>query len=542
MLYDCIRIPCGRAYEHVVRFAASGDGPFHTLVKVLLFLTVYPLIYVCIRLDRTWYVQQAVGPKGRIVPNPLIPFPRRPREIRENPKWLFDRLVALSPEVFRPAVAAAGIAGPTKIVFSDAATFAPLDTEPGKNEAVIRVVFKFCVLPAKTKGPSAVVGSRAAEHSLDVFVKTPSVREFSLSLKALASTFGIQPKEVIWYEQLMKAGDGSLPFPLPVPGAVLAEYARLFDTYIVVTHTAGAANGTPAVFKAIPDWRMHDLRKARHMLAAVAAFHAANWDLRRPSPARCFDFDKYFPGEMRTSTAWVSGGMSLFFSKRATPALKEVWPAITRRLQTEPLVMSHGDYRPGNMLWNTASAEDGPLDLVVCDMELANVTPYGWDASYMLYIGLPVDLRREHETALFGEYLTALTAALRQARRATGGAKTAETSAESGTYPVAAGSAAAATLHQLFGLTLFFYGWTLAVLGEMPDSDDKNGPSIQGNTFEDGKAWHDRMVAMHGDLVGPSAAPGQRAALAAELGLPEGVMQTFYSDGMVLLRAREPEQ
>ncbi len=529
MLFDLFRIPCGKAYEHVARFAASGDGPLFTFVKIVMLVTVYPFIYLCIYLDRKWCVHQSAAPKGRKQRlNPLIPFPRRPIEVREHPTWLFERLVSQSPGVFRSAIVASGIQGPTKIVFSDAVTYSPLDTEPDKNKAVIRIVYKFFVLPAKEK---VAVENKAKEHALDVFLKTPSVREFSVSLKALAATFSILPREVVWYRKLMLAHEGqNEPFPLPVPGAIFTEYARLFDTYIVATHTAGGANGKASVYRAIPDWRMNDLRKARHMLAVIATFHAANWDLRQPAkvgPSRSsFDFHKYFPAEMRNATAFVSAGMSVFFEKRATASFKQLWPAIARRLQGEPLVMSHGDFRPGNMLWNTATPD--VLDIVVCDMELATVTSYGWDASYMMYIGLPVGLRREHEAALFTEYLTALHAAL---RTRTSGAK----QQVGGTaWPAAPGSAAATTLHQLFGLALFFYGWTLAVLGEMPSAEDK---SLQGNTNEDAKAWHDRMLAMLGDLVGPLAAAGRRAGLAAELGVPERVLEEFFEDGTKMLNA-----
>eukprot|EP00658_Telonema_sp_P-2_P039336 TRINITY_DN28149_c0_g1_i1.p1 TRINITY_DN28149_c0_g1~~TRINITY_DN28149_c0_g1_i1.p1 ORF type:complete len:144 (-),score=41.72 TRINITY_DN28149_c0_g1_i1:56-487(-) len=111
--------------------------------------------------------------------------------------------------------------------------------------------------------------------------------------------------------------------------------------------------------------------------------------------------------------------MSLFFEKRATPTMKVVWKGLTDRLQKEPLVMSHGDYRPGNMLWKPddevspagvgkgADQEQYP-DMVATDLELCAVTPYMWDATYALFVGLPVDVRREHEGTLIKEYVCLL--------------------------------------------------------------------------------------------------------------------------------------
>jgi hypothetical protein len=517
-MFGLIGALCGKAYERVAYVAASSSGLLSSLLKVMMFLTVYPCCYLCILLDRRLYVRQKTLPGRPLTRNPLIRFPRRPREVREDPKVLFDILVANVPHVF--AQPSSGIHGPTKIVFADASTFAPLDTEPDKNEAVIRIVYKYYILPAgRQKG---AVGSAADIYALDIFLKTPSVREFSVSLKALSATFSILPKEVIWFSKFMPAAtaDGT-PFPLPVPAPVYAEYARLFDTYITVTRTvAGSGSG---LYKAIPDWRMEDIRKARHMMRVIGAFHAATWDIRGSKEPRTLGFfQRYFPGELRSSVNWIDGGMSLFFAKRATPSMKKVWAALSGRLQKEPLVMSHGDFRPGNMLWNSAEEK---LDLVVTDMELATVTPYMWDASYMMFIGLPVGTRREQQAALLSDYLTELHAALKKTRK--GG------SAE----PAAPGSAAATSLHQLLGLALFFYGWTLAVLGEMPDANAKQ-VSIQGNTSQDGNAWHERVVAMTEDLAGPTSTAESRAKLCAELGIVEAVLAEFYNDGMALLHAR----
>ena len=418
------------------------------------------------------------------------------------------------------------------------------------------MVFKFYILPQL----HGRVGNAAQEHVLDVFVKTPSVREFSISLKALSSTYNVLAKEVIVYSKLVptlssdvvakKNSNSSGSFPLPLPSPIYAEWSRIFECYIVVTRTILSPSGAP--YTAIPDWRMRDIGKMRHMMRVIAKFHAATWELKT-KPVQ-FDFASYFPGEVRSAVAWVNGGMCLFFDKKASPAMKTVWAKITQRLQREPLVMSHGDYRPGNMLWKTVGCEDKPTsspnkssksiapppaegifpDMVATDLELAVVTPYMWDASYAIYIGLPIDLRREHEMSLLTEYTTELVACLKADGRSTCAA-------------VAPGSSEAVALHRVLGLALIFYGWTLAVLGEMPSTEQD--ASIQGNTAEDGNAWQERMVAMLGDLVGDSTPIGIRSQVAQELGLAtastslEGdpamqTLRTFWKDVDALLHAR----
>jgi hypothetical protein len=73
-----------------------------------------------------------------------------------------------------------------------------------------------------------------------------------------------------------------------------------------------------------------------------------------------------------------------------------------------PRAVQHGDYRLDNMLFGTAA---GGVPLAVVDWQTVVWGPPGFDASYFLGAGLPVEERRRHERTLLRRYHDALGAA-----------------------------------------------------------------------------------------------------------------------------------
>ncbi len=76
--------------------------------------------------------------------------------------------------------------------------------------------------------------------------------------------------------------------------------------------------------------------------------------------------------------------------------------------RSQPITVTHGDYRLDNMLWGTPAG--GP-PLAVVDWQTCTTGPALTDASYFIGAGLQIEDRRKHEEDLVREYHRGLVAA-----------------------------------------------------------------------------------------------------------------------------------
>lgn len=148
--------------------------------------------------------------------------------------------------------------------------------------------------------------------------------------------------------------------------------------------------------------------EARLALTELAALHAPRWgdaslaDLewlsrRAPGDAEQLQgmYQLLFPGFVARYGSRLAAD-ELALAERLGGVLV---PWIERR--TDPLTVTHGDYRLDNMMFGTA---EGGYPLAVVDWQTPGEGPGAADLSYFLGAGLSIPNRRAHERELVGTY------------------------------------------------------------------------------------------------------------------------------------------
>lgn len=224
------------------------------------------------------------------------------------------------------------------------------------------------------------------------------------------------------------------------------------------------------------------------MLRGIAPLHAAFWGPRAGAAGGA----SAFLGPQR-AVPWIDGLVRLYLSPADPAWFRPVWDGVCRWLAPLPACVSHGDFRPGNMLFHRATGA-----AVFTDWEALAVTPFLWDFTYATVLGMEPAVRRAEHAGLLALYLDELAGALRRAG---------EGAAADALPPLAVCESAVTALC----IAIFYFGWMLSKMGGI------GGP--QGNTDADCEAWQERGAA----ILERTAGAGQ-AACAAALGVDEGAV------------------
>ena len=350
-----------------------------------------------------------------------------------------------------------------------------IDAEPGKDKMANKFTVTFQV-------------GGGAEQSINVFVKATSERAVHLLLKVYGSVLTAETREGGLYRRVQS---GLLKLPLSVPPLLHESWSRWFHKSFVVLELMPETHATR------PDWMAIGVAHAEAIIDDIARMHAKYWrcsaNIYSPEDV---SFVYYGPG-----LSWISF-VELWLKPGKSPAwATTLWAALRKHFDADPrMTFSHGDCRPGNLLFSAAGASSGKsnsgMNVTFTDWEACAVTPVMWDCYYMLVMGLPVDVRRASQPALLARYQSVL---LRHG------------------VP-----AADCTLPQLdtdcllLGLVLSFYGWGLVHAQGVGE--------VQGNSKEDCNAWGERLRAARLD------AQPRAEEVCKLLGVPRTALDPCFSD------------
>ena len=184
------------AWAHPDNYATPIGRAFAKLVWISILVTVFPVVFGCIYLDRcaSW--------------NPFVAFPRNTKEARQRPERLFRYLRG------RGVVPASA----TLITLRDSGSGSEM--EPDKNVSVLRTTIVF-----RTE-------EGGAKTEIEVFIKMATERPWPTWIRAFGSAFGTMSKEVGFHSEIVPS---LRPFPVSVPECLCADWSRLFDRAITVS-------------------------------------------------------------------------------------------------------------------------------------------------------------------------------------------------------------------------------------------------------------------------------------------------------------------
>jgi len=385
-----------------------------TIAKILslaLLLTVYPVIYLFMWIDR------------RLSWNPFVRFPRTTQEAIARPQLLFRKI---APRIL-----------PVDSKFVDFKALGGSKHEPGKDKALCRGIYTY------------LDGVEKTQKSIDIFIKMPTARGHKASFRALMAVFCVRNKEVDFYETIMPGLGHDL---LPVPRGIYAEWNRFFDRSVIVTWTMNTER-----MRSIADWQGVSVCQARRLITTAARLHAKTWGGNAP----CLQWI-----QERVSTEWLDGAVHMIAQGPGRKSLigheyvMLVWEGIKKRCLRDPVCLSHGDCRPGNMLY-----EVGDISVTLTDWEAVSITPFMWDCCYTIHLGLSVADRRAHERDLIKDYLACLNSL--------------------GVQDVPRFDEAY-RLYKLMAIVIKYFGWILGYIGGVGEK--------QGNSDDDMIAWGERLV------------------------------------------------
>lgn len=198
-------------------------------------------------------------------------------------------------------------------------------------------------------------------------------------------------REVKFYQRF---GSGK---PLPIPSV---RFAAIDE----VTHDFALIMGDFPSHRVGNQLEPATLAQARLAMGAAAQIHAAWWGSEE------LDTHFWLNGAQSAPTMNVDGLFNMlwpgFCARYADRINEQILAAgksylgrindwIARR--TGPRCLTHGDFRPDNMLFNESDPND---PIVIVDWQTAGVGNGATDIAYYLGTAVSPDMRREHERAL----------------------------------------------------------------------------------------------------------------------------------------------
>ncbi len=319
--------------------------------------------------------------------NPFLGFPRDAREIYNNPQRFFRLLQGAS----------AGRV-PAHAVFVALVPGGTLTAEPDKNTSIAKMILTF------------TVGGGRNPVSLHLFVKFQTSRGTPSWVKALFSAYSSCHNEREFYASGLYA-----QVPMATPTPIASWFSRPFHRVLTVLELI--PEGTTMI---VPDHQGATIPQMTDLLCHAARMHARFWRQHEgprssvlaatAGAASAWDRSKDPTGHIvaRHGLEWVSS-IDLFAASHKEVWFAPVWTALKAHYAAYPkMTLSHGDCRPGNMLFHPRSKTESGHDIIFSDWEAVSYTPHMWDVAYATCIGLHVDTRRKNQTVLVDAYLAEL--------------------------------------------------------------------------------------------------------------------------------------
>ena len=227
------------------------------------------------------------------------------------------------------------------------------------------------------------------------------------------------------------------------------------------------------------------------MLRGIAPLHARFWGPRAGAAGGPSSFLTQQRG-----VSWIDGLVRLCMAPASAPPwFGPVWDGLCRWLAPLPVCVSHGDFRPGNMLFHRSTGA-----VIFTDWEALSCVPFLWDFTYATVLGQAPAARRAGLSELLAAYLAELAAALRAAG---------DSAAADALPPQEVCESAVTALC----IVIFYYGWALTKMGQA------GGP--QGNSEADCAAWQERGAA----ILDRTASPAQASHAAQALGIDARLLE-----------------
>ena len=209
----------------------------------------------------------------------------------------------------------------------------------------------------------------------DLVVKYLSARNEPLLLSSLKSAVerGMN-REVEFYRRL------AAEIPFVMPECLVAEWIPALYRGILVLE------------RIFPDSRVQDHvgctpDQSATVLDNIARMHARFWNRLADGPSTRWLLDRH-PLDCYWFLKYLSWRES---------ACRSLWRALYRYFAAHPRTLTHGDCRPGNILWVKAGS------VAMLDWQFVHGGIGTWDASYYLVMSHEVDIRRRKKTSCLAD-------------------------------------------------------------------------------------------------------------------------------------------
>jgi len=282
----------------------------------------------------------------------------------------------------------------------------------------------------------------------DLAIKYLSSREEPLYLSSLRSAVlnGLN-QEVKFYNEVSKR------IPFVMPECFFADSIPLLYRGIVIME------------KLNPDFRVDDYLgcrpdQSKTVIKNISLMHAKFWNRIASDPLL-----NWLPGAKNPMDFfWF-----LNYITKKEKACVNLWNALYRHFANHTVTISHGDCRPGNIMWY-----DNGL-IAMLDWQMVHAGIGTWDATYFIVMSHDMEIRRKNEMSLIDQYYSDLS--------------TSYSSFHSEDLPYA--KEQCIEDHHILKLVLGLYGWA-ALVSHMFDK--------YGNDPRDVRSWADRITAAINDL------------------------------------------
>jgi Phosphotransferase enzyme family len=196
--------------------------------------------------------------------------------------------------------------------------------------------------------------------------------------------------------------------PLPVPDHLFIAFDEETHDFALVMHDLPrhrAGNQLEAT----------SLVQAQQAVTAAAAIHAAWWDDPLLDTLDWLNGTKAVPPPLDVEVLYTMFWPAFVdrYGDRVSPDMRKVGEAYFGRInawadgRTGPRCLTHGDFRPDNMLFDLA---DPQKPIVIVDWQTVGVGSGAGDLAYFMGTALDPEMRQAEEAALFGLYGDTLAA------------------------------------------------------------------------------------------------------------------------------------
>ncbi|KAH9249471.1 hypothetical protein BASA81_012833 [Batrachochytrium salamandrivorans] len=270
----------------------------------------------------------------------------------------------------------------------------PITSEPDKQLTAgsIRVFVQ----------PPTTTTTAGEVRELALFCKFQTGRGMPLFLQAVrwAAEYDVA-REVDFYNKIQPKLD---PKQVKTSRPILAMKSPLLNYVFVILEHLDL--GQSSHHRVVNDYEGATVSEVQAMLVSAAHLHQA------------------FPVDA-PEVAWIPAKRELEFAKwvesfsppRETRAFSpKIWQALREYFTSKPVTLVHGDFRPGNMIFQ-GSDRDNVEGVLVSDWEATNVGPSLWDFTYLTTLGWSAKARRAHQSQQLAQYLANLAPHQQQAAK-----------------------------------------------------------------------------------------------------------------------------